>query len=439
MPRLDRTHDPQLRSWVASANGHPDFPIQNLPLGVFTPPGGARARGGVAIGDEVLDLAAAAATGLFSGEGARAIEAASDDALNRFFALGAGPRRALRARLSELLAEGAAEAEKLEGALHRAAGCTMHLPAHIGDYTDFYVGIHHATNVGKAFRPDSPLLPNYKYVPIGYHGRASSVRPSGTPVRRPNGQRKPPGEAEPSFGPSERLDYELELGVWIGPGNELGRPIPITEAAEHIAGFCLLNDWSARDIQAWEYQPLGPFLAKSFGSTISPWVITPEALAPFRIPQPPRPEDDPAPLPYLLDETDQREGALDLTLDVRLLTPGLRAQDLPAHRLSLSAARHMYWTVAQLIAHHTSNGCNLRPGDLLGTGTISSPDEMGYGSLLETTQGGKQPVTLASGEERRFLEDGDEVILSARANREGFVPIGFGDCWGTVLPALGGA
>ena len=435
MAQIDGTHDPKLRSWVASANGHPDFPVQNLPLGVFAPPGGGPPRAGVAIGDMVLDLSAAHAAGVFSGEAARAAEAASDGALNALFALGAGPRRALRARLSELLAEGGAEAERLRKALHRAADCAMRLPARIGDYTDFYVGIHHAANVGKLFRPDNPLLPNYKWVPIGYHGRASSVVPSGTPIRRPNGQRKRADEAAPSFGPCRNLDYELELGVWIGPGNALGEPIPVGEAAGHVAGYCLLNDWSARDIQAWEYQPLGPFLAKSFGSTVSPWVVTPEALAPFRAPQRPRPEGDPAPLPYLLDGADQREGALALELEVLLLTPGLREKGLAPHRLALSDARHMYWTAAQMVAHHASNGCNLAPGDLLGTGTISAPGKEGFGSLLETTQGGKRPIALASGEERRFLEDGDEVVLRARARREGFATIGFGECRGAVLPA----
>ncbi|GAA0589906.1 fumarylacetoacetase [Craurococcus roseus] len=435
MAQIDETHDPGLRSWVASANGHPDFPIQNLPLGVFTPPGGGVPRGGVAIGDMVLDLAAAHAAGLFTDEAARAAEAAAGGTLNALFALGAGPRRALRARLSELLAEGGAGRGEAEACLHPAARCALHLPSRIGDYTDFYVGIHHATNVGKQFRPDNPLLPNYKWVPIGYHGRASSVVPSGTPVRRPNGQRKRADEAAPSHGPSRNLDYELELGVWIGPGNALGEPIPIGAAAGHVAGFCLLNDWSARDIQGWEYQPLGPFLAKSFGTTVSPWAVTPEALAPFRAAQPPRPEGDPAPLPYLWDEADQREGALALELEVLLLTPGLRERGLPPHRLALSDARHMYWTAAQIVTHHASNGCNLRPGDLLGTGTISAPGEEGCGSLLETTQGGKKPIRLASGEERRFLEDGDEVLLRARARREGFATIGFGECRGSVLPA----
>ena len=306
MPQIDETHDPKLRSWVASANGHPDFPIQNLPLGVFSPPGGGAPRAGVAIGDMVLDLAAAHAAGPVHRRGGP----------RRRGRLGRGAERALRPRRRP--APGAAGAalrtarrgrapseRRRSPACTRPRDCTLHLPARIGDYTDFYVGIHHATNVGKLFRPDNPLLPNYKYVPIGYHGRASSVVPSGTPIRRPNGQRKRPDEAAPSFGPCRNLDYELELGVWIGPGNALGEPIPIGEAAEHIAGYCLLNDWSARDIQAWEYQPLGPFLAKNFGSTVSPWVVTPEALAPFRVAQPPRPEGDPAPLPYLLDEADQ--------------------------------------------------------------------------------------------------------------------------------------
>jgi fumarylacetoacetase len=435
MAQIDETHDPTLGSWVASANGHPDFPIQNLPLGVFSPPGGGAPRAGVAIGDMVLDLSAAHAAGLLPGEAGRAAEAASDGLLNALFALGAGPRRALRAKLSELLAEGNAEEARLADLMHPTAQCTLHLPARIGDYTDFYVGIHHATNVGKVFRPDNPLLPNYKYVPIGYHGRASSVVPSGTPIHRPNGQRKLPDEAAPTYGPCRNLDYELELGVWVGPGNPLGKPIPIGEAAEHVAGYCLLNDWSARDLQAWEYQPLGPFLAKNFGSTISPWVVTPEALAPFRVAQPPRPEGDPQPLPYLRDEADQREGALALELEVLLLTPGLMQKGLPPHRLSLSDTRHMYWTVAQMVAHHASNGCNLQPGDLFGSGTISAPGEEGYGSLLEATQGGKVPVRLASGEERRFLEDGDEVVLRARASRQGFATIGFGECRGAVLPA----
>jgi fumarylacetoacetase len=434
-PTLDATHDPGLESWVASANGHPDFPIQNLPFGIFSPNGEAK-RAGVAIGNSIVDLAAALTAGLFDAEARRAAEAASGESLNAFLALGPGPRRALRTRLSAILAAGSPDRERAESLLHRAAECELHVPASVGDYTDFYAGIHHAMNVGRQFRPDNPLLPNYRYVPIGYHGRASSIVVSGTDVRRPNGQRKPASEDVPSFGPSRNLDYELELGIWIGPGNRLGEPIPISRAADHIAGYCLLNDWSARDVQGWEYQPLGPFLAKNFATTVSPWMVTPEALAPFRTAQLSRPEGDPEPLPYLLDPTDQQGGALDLELEVLLLTPGMKDKGLPPHRLALSNARHMYWTVAQLVAHHASGGCNLRPGDLLGTGTISAPEESGLGSLLETTNGGRSPVELASGETRRFLEDGDTIILKARGVRPGLPSIGFGECRATILPAL---
>ena len=431
---LDHTHDAGRRSFVGSANGHADFPIQNLPLGIFAPGGGTK-RAGVAIGDMILDLDAVLADGLLDGAAQAAAAAATGGALNALLALGAGPRRALRLRLFDLLSEGSAEHTRIGGMLHDAADCTLHLPARIGDYTDFYAGIQHATNVGALFRPDNPLLPNYKHVPIGYHGRASSVVPSGHPICRPNGQRKPATDPAPSFGPSRNLDYEMELGIWIGPGNALGEPIPIARAAQHIAGFCLLNDWSARDIQGWEYQPLGPFLGKNFGTTVSPWIITPEALAPFRIAQPARPVGDPPPMDYLWDEADQAHGALALTLEVFLKTPGLRAKGLPAHRLSLGQAGAMYWTPAQLVAHHACGGCNLQPGDLLGTGTISTAEEAGWGSLLEITRGGKHPVQLASGETRRFLEDGDELILSARARKPGFAAIGFGACSGVVQPA----
>ncbi|WP_407527608.1 fumarylacetoacetase [Methylobacterium oryzisoli] len=434
MSAIDHTHAPALRSWVPGADGHADFPIQNLPLGVFSPNGEAP-RAGVAIGERILDLPALLAANLLSGTAADAVEAAGAT-LNGLLGLGAGPRRALRARLSELLAEGSPARNQVAPLLHDAAAAQLHLPATIGDYTDFYVGIHHAENIGKQFRPDNPLLPNYKHVPIGYHGRASSIRPSGIPVRRPRGQSKPPDAAEPVFGPSRRLDYELELGVWIGPGNALGEPISIGEAHAHVAGVCLLNDWSARDIQAWEYQPLGPFLSKNFASTISPWIVTAEALAPFRIAQAPRPEGDPRPLPYLTDEADQRLGAFDIRLDVLLMTPGLREAGLAPHRISASNTRHMYWTVAQMVAHHTSGGCDLRPGDLLGTGTISGPDLEACGSLVEATLGGRQPLRLASGEERRFLEDGDEVILRARAVRDGFASIGFGECRAEILGAV---
>jgi fumarylacetoacetase len=437
MVKLDETHDPSRRSWVVSANGHADFPIQNLPFGVFSAPGSQERRGGVAIGDMILDLGAADEAGLLAGAAREAAEATASGSLNTLFALGETARKALRARASELLDAKGTDAKRFEGIssrlLHRAADCVVHLPARIGDYTDFYVGIHHATNVGKLFRPDNPLLPNYKYVPIGYHGRASSILPSGTSVRRPSGQLKDANSAAPIFAPSGRLDYELELGIWIGPSNALGDPIPIEKAERHVAGFCLLNDWSARDIQSWEYQPLGPFLSKSFATTISPWVITPEALVPLRTAQDPRPESDPRPLPYLWNDRDQLEGALDLDLEVFLMTTGLREKGLRPHRIARSSTRYMYWTVAQLIAHHTSNGCNLQPGDLFGSGTISAPEASGFGSLLETTRAGQNPIRLESGEERRFLEDGDEIILSARTPpSQKFSQFGFGECRASV-------
>ncbi len=337
--------------------------------------------------------------------------------------------------MSRLLSEDHFRAHS-EAYLHKAADCILHLPTQIGDYTDFYAGIHHAVTVGKLFRPDNPLLPNYKHVPIGYHGRASSVRPTGTPLIRPKGQTKAADTDGPDFGPSRRLDFELELGIWIGAHNDLGDPVPIARAADHIAGYCLLNDWSARDFQAWEYQPLGPFLAKNFLTTISPWIITPEALAPFRVAQNPRPEGDPRPLPYLWDETDQACGALALTLEVSIQTEQMRMKHMPAHILTRSDARYLYWTPAQLLAHHTSNGCNLTPGDLLGTGTISGLAPHNAGSLLELSEGGKNPVSLPSNETRTFLEDGDELSLTARAEAAGFVSIGFGACRGRILPAL---
>ncbi len=429
-PHIDETHDPARTSWVGSADGHRDFPVQNLPYGIFSP-GDGDPRAGTAIGDAILDLRAAAAAGLLPEP---AVVACRDDTLNALMALAPADRRALRERLSKMLSDPAMEAA-LGPMLHEAARCTMHLPARIGDYTDFYVGIHHANNVGRQFRPDNPLLPNYKYVPIGYHGRASSVRPSGEPVVRPRGQRKPPEGDAPRFEPTQRLDYELELGVWVGEGNELGTPIPIGEAVRHIAGLSLFNDWSARDFQAWEYQPLGPFLAKNFHSTVSPWVVTTEALAPFRVAQPPRPEGDPAPLPYLWDADDQAHGALGLTLEVFLLTADMRTAGAEPFRLSRGPATSMYWTLAQIVTHHASNGCNLNPGDLLGTGTISAPTSEGFGSLLELTTGGTEPIALPGGEQRGFLEDGDEIILRAQAEADGFVPIGFGECRAVILPA----
>ncbi len=430
MNLLDETHDPARRSWVPGADGHPEFPIQNLPFGIFLPVSG-EPRPGVAIGDRILDLAGLSESGALDGEALVAARSAGPNTLNAMLALGAGPRRALRLALSRLLAVGGPEADLLP-LLHQADACTLHLPCAIGDYTDFYVGINHAMNIGRQFRPDNPLLPNYKHIPIGYHGRASSVRPSGTAFRRPSGQLMLPDATLPTMAPCRRLVYELELGIWIGPGNSLGEPVPIGAAVDHIAGYCLLNDWSARDIQAWEYQPLGPFLAKNFITTVSCWVITPEALAPFRIAQPPRPEGDPMPLDYLYNDADQQSGALDLELEVLIMTRVMREAGDAPQPISLSNARYMYWTVGQMVAHHTSGGCDLRSGDLLGTGTISGPEAGQCGSILEATLGGRQPIRLGREEERRFLEDGDEVLLRARALRDGFVSIGFGDCRGRV-------
>jgi fumarylacetoacetase len=425
---IDETHDPARTSWVDSANGHPDFPIQNLPLGVFSV-GGQEPRVGVAIGDRILDLRGLAEAGLLDD---RWLGALMRPVLNDWFAHGPEEGRALRRLLSDLLS-GQAQRRAVEPHLVAAAEARMHLPCAIGDYTDFYVGIHHATNVGKQFRPDQPLLPNYKYVPIGYHGRASSVRVSGERLVRPKGQRKPPEAAEPEYGPSRRLDYELEMGIFIGRGNALGEPIAIGAAANHIAGYCLLNDWSARDLQAWEYQPLGPFLAKNFLTTISPWVVSPEALAPFRCAMPPRPAGDPDPLPYLRDAADAANGGLGVSLEASLSTAAMRAAGIAPYTLSKGeAAAAMYWSAAQIVTHHSSNGCNLMPGDLIGTGTLSVAESTGLGSLLEISQGGKVPLELPNGERRSFLEDGDELILTARCARDGAVPIGFGECRGLI-------
>jgi fumarylacetoacetase len=424
----DQTNDAALTSWVASAVGS-DFPIQNLPLGIFSV-GQRRRRAGVAIGDYVLDLVAIA--DLLDEEWR---EDLGQPVLNSWLARGPAAQRDLRLRLQELLSDERYR-DDVEPELIGQTEARMHVPCFVGDYTDFYVGIHHATNVGKQFRPDNPLLPNYKYVPIGYHGRASSVRASGEPVIRPCGQRKAPDGDAPEYGPSRRLDYELELGMWIGRGNELGQPIPIAQAGEHIAGYCLLNDWSARDVQAWEYQPLGPFLAKNFLTSVSTWIVTADALAPFRRPMPQRPAGDPQPLPYLDDPADRQAGALAIQLEVTLSTERMRAEGIAPHVLSRgSADAAMYWSAAQIVAHHSCNGCNLQPGDLIGTGTLSTAGDGGLGSLLEISRGGKQPLELASGETRSFLEDGDEVTLRAWCEAEGAVPIGFGECVGRVAPA----
>ena len=427
---VDQTHDPKLASWVEGAEPGSDFPIQNLPIGIFSEAKGLR-RPGVAIGDYILDLTASA--DLLDEEWR---EDLSQPILNAWLSRGPEAHRALRQRLSEILSDERYR-DDVEMNLIGQSEVRMHLPCLIGDYTDFYVGIHHATNVGKQFRPDNPLLPNYKYVPIGYHGRASSVRASGEPVIRPSGQRKPPEAEAPEYGPSRRLDYELELGIWIGRGNDLGQPIPIGEAGEHIAGYCLLNDWSARDLQAWEYQPLGPFLAKNFLTSISPWIVSADALAPFRAPMPPRPEGDPDPLPYLSNDADRRSGGLSIQLEVTLSTEKMRQQGQAPHVLSRGRADSaMYWSAAQIVTHHASNGCNLQPGDLIGTGTLSTDSDQGLGSLLEISRGGKQPIELPSGETRSFLEDGDEITLTAWCEREGAVRIGLGECAGRVVPAF---
>lgn len=421
-------------SWWVEANGHDDFPLHNLPLGIFSQGNGPR-RPGVALGEHILDLPALEATGLLNGPAQQAVKACADGYLNGLFEQGPGPRKALRERLLALLGQGAVEQALVRPCLIPAVDCDMHLPARVGDYTDFYVGIEHARNVGRLFRPDNPLLPNYKYLPVAYHGRASTLRVSGVQVRRPRGQRLGPGASEPEYGPCAKLDFELELGIWLGQGNAQGEPLPIASAGEHIAGFCLLNDWSARDLQAWEYQPLGPFLSKSFITTLSPWVITPEALAPFRSAQPPRPAGDPAPLPYLWNDEDQRSGALAVELEVLLHTPLMRQQGQAPERICLSHTRHMYWTVAQMVAHHTANGCQLQAGDLFGSGTLSGSETSQLGSLLEMTLGGAQPLTLTNGEQRYFLEDGDEVILRARCHNEGVGRLGFGECRGRVTAA----
>ena len=437
---VDETHDRALASWVESAQAEEtDFPVQNLPLGVFRRAPGEKARVGCAIGDAVLDLAACADAGLLTGLPSALVDAARAASLNAYLAVPARVRGTLRHRLSHLLRESGAQVTARPHAAAVLVGqkdVGMELPADVGDYTDFYASVHHATNVGRLFRPDQPLLPNYKHVPIGYHGRASSLVPSGTDIRRPSGQVEPKVEGEaPSWGPSRRLDYELEGGLFVGPGNALGAPVPIGEAGGQIAGLCLVNDWSARDVQKWEYQPLGPFLAKSFATSVSPWLVTVEALAPFRAPASARPEGDPRPLPYLWAEDDQAAGGFDVALTVWLRTARMRAAGLPAVQVSASNLRDLYWTPAQMIAHHTSNGCNLRAGDLLATGTVSGPDPGARGCLLELTNGGRVAVALPGGEERRFLEDGDEVTLRGRASRDGFHAIGFGECRGTIVPA----
>ncbi|MFT4193517.1 fumarylacetoacetase [Ottowia sp.] len=436
MPQLNETHDPGLTSWVASANGgQSDFPVQNLPFAVFRRQGSQEAwRGGVAIGDQIVDMAAAVQAGVFTGDAAEPARAAARPTLNGL--MGMSPQRlsGLRKALSKALQTGSASQAALQACLVPQAEAEYTLPCRIGDYTDFYTSVHHATNIGKQFRPDNPLLPNYKWVPIGYHGRSSSIGVSGQAFKRPRGQVKPPDAEQPVLRPSARLDIELELGVFVGQANALGDSVPIDQAESHIFGLVLFNDWSARDIQPWEYQPLGPFLAKNFASTISPWIVTMEALAPFRAPFA-HPEGDPQPLPYLSSAANSAEGGLDIQLEALIETPKLRAAKAPPARMTLTNYRHAYWTAAQMVAHHTVNGCNLQPGDLLGTGTLSGPTLDSACALIELTTGGKNPLKLPNGEQRTWLEDGDTVILRGWCERPGAARIGFGECVGTVLPA----
>lgn len=434
MIQLNETHDVNLKSWVASANSEAcDFPIQNLPFAIFRRAGSSETyRGGVAIGDQIIDLAQVVSLNLLSGDASVAAEAGSETTLNRLMGLGNQFVSALRLALSKGLREGADRA--LEAAFVPMSEVEYELPAHIGDYTDFYTSVFHATSVGKLFRPDNPLLPNYKWVPIGYHGRSSSIGVSGQTFRRPVGQTKAPDAAEPSLGPCKRLDYELELGIYVGKGNAMGDRIPLDDADDHVFGFCLFNDWSARDIQAWEYQPLGPFLAKNFASTVSPWIVTLEAMAPYRISWT-RDEADPQPLPYLESAANRAHGAFDIKLEVLIQTEQMRRDNEPAQSVSFSNFSHSYWTVAQMVAHHTVNGCNLKPGDFFGSGTQSGPEHKEAGSLLELSNGGKEPVDLGNGETRTFLNDGDTVIMRGFCAKEGAARIGFGEVSSTILPA----
>ena len=431
---LNETHDPARRSWIDSANASgADFPIQNLPFGVYRKRGAVTApKGGIAIGDCILDVSAIAS--LFHEPARAAAIACEASTLNALMVLGHQAASALRLEVSRLLGTERANARAgIEPHLMPMHEAELHLPVKIGDFTDFYASVFHATNAGKMFRPDNPLLPNYKYVPVAYHSRASSVRVSGTAFHRPKGQVKP-ADGPPVYQAARNLDYELELGFYIGVPSELGASVPIDHASEHIFGFCLLNDWSARDIQAWEYQPLGPFLAKNFMTTVSPWVVTMEALAPYRTASFKRGEGDPAPLPHLSNASDARHGGLGITLEAYLLTAKMRQQNLEPHRLSRGTTADLYWTVAQMVTHHASNGCNLETGDLIGTGTVSGADKSSWGSLLELTSRGSAPLALPSGEKRGFLEDGDEIIFRGSCQGEGRARIGFGECRAAVLP-----
>ncbi len=433
----DATCDPALDSWVNASSEAGDFPIQNLPFSVFRNYNSddQAASVCVAIGDQLLDLRGLADDGLLAGIASETADGCRSTTLNQLASLGRSRLRELRQRISTLLQATALPETQAAVSKHLLAqqSVEMQLPFAVGDYTDFYSSLEHATRVGQLFRPDKPLLPNYRHLPIAYHGRASSVVVSGTPVQRPRGQLLQ-GDA-PVYAPTDRLDYEAELGLFIGAGNSLGEPIPIADAADHIFGFCLLNDWSARDIQSWEYQPLGPFLGKNFATTLSPWVVPMDALAPFRVPARRRGNDEPTPLPYLRDELDQQHGNLRIEIEVRLQTAAMREHNIPHTLLSSSNAADLYWTPAQWITHHTGNGCNLRSGDLLGSGTISGTPDESRGCLLELTQGGRQPLRLPNGEARAYLQDGDEVLLTAHCHRDGYRSIGFGSCRGIVQRA----
>jgi fumarylacetoacetase len=433
----DGSHDVALKSWVESANdGGTDFPIQNLPLGVAVREGDPKPRVCCAIGDQVLDLEACAEAGLLRGLPETAESACRGPDLNGLMGLAPRLRGTVRHRLSHLLrAEGGFVTARADAAkvLVAQSQMEMQMPAGVGDYTDFYASIFHATNVGRMLRPDNPLLPNYRWMPIGYHGRASSLVVSGTEVRRPSGQTAPQGDGPPSFGPSRSLDYELEVGAFLGPGNDLGTPIPLAEAENHLFGLCLVNDWSARDVQKWEYQPLGPFLSKSFATSVSPWVVTAEALAPFRVPAFARADGDPQPLPHLQHEEALAQGGVDLRLEVALSTETMRRKGDAPFVVSHSNLKDIYWTLGQMVAHHSTGGCNIQPGDLIASGTVSGPEKENRGCLLEMTWRGTEPLALPSGEERRFLEDGDEVILRGHCQREGFARIGFGECRGVIV------
>ena len=433
---LDASHDPMVTSWVPSAQAAgTDFPIQNLPLGVFETADG-RVGIGVAIGDQVVDLRVAREAALLGSLPAAIAAALEATTLNAVIALGRPALSAVRQAVQGMLradTEAGRAAPRVPGLLHPMASLRLRLPVEVGDYTDFYASVDHATNVGSMFRPDNPLLPNYRHVPIGYHGRASSIVPTGTPVHRPMGQVSAKPEGPPTFAPTARLDYELEVGAVIGAGNPLGTPIPLAEAEAHLAGLVLVNDWSARDVQAWEYQPLGPFLAKNFATTISPWLVTLDALAPYRVPARARTADEPAPLPYLTDGRDQTQGGFAITLEVWIRTARMREAGTPAERLSRGSFAQMYWTLGQMLTHHASGGCNLRPGDLIASGTVSGPEQSSRGCLLELTWRGAEPVTFSNGETRAFLADGDEVILRGWCEAPGRARIGFGDCRGTVV------